>query len=54
MAHASELVSPLARASRTVRGLAVTNRYNENSTSKGPSPINGINILFDLAVRVQR
>jgi hypothetical protein len=37
-----------------VRELPVTIRYTEYSTSKGQSLINGINILFDLAVRDQR
>ncbi len=54
MAHASELVSLLARSSWTVRELPVTIRYTEYSTSKGQPLINGINILFDLAVRDQR
>lgn len=54
MAHASEIVSLLARSSWTVRELPVTIRYTEYSRSKGQSLINGINILFDLAVRNQR
>ncbi|MGH3802160.1 MAG: glycosyltransferase family 2 protein [Pseudonocardiaceae bacterium] len=54
MAHASEIVSLLARSSWTVRELPVTIRYTEYSQSKGQSVINGINILFDLAVRNQR
>ncbi|MGH3787379.1 MAG: glycosyltransferase family 2 protein [Pseudonocardiaceae bacterium] len=54
MAHASEIVSLLARSSWTVKELPVTIRYTEYSTSKGQSLINGINILFDLAVRNQR
>ncbi|HKR51233.1 MAG TPA: glycosyltransferase family 2 protein [Pseudonocardiaceae bacterium] len=54
MAHASEIISRLARSSWTVRELPVTIRYTEYSMSKGQSLINGINILFDLSVRSQR
>lgn len=54
MAHASEIVSLLARSSWSVRELPVTIRYTEYSRSKGQPLINGINILFDLAVRNQR
>jgi polyprenyl-phospho-N-acetylgalactosaminyl synthase len=54
MAHASEIVSLLAHSSWTVRELPVTIRYTDYSTSKGQSLINGINILFDLAVRNPR
>jgi glycosyltransferase involved in cell wall biosynthesis len=54
MAHASEIVSLLARSSWTVRELPVTIRYTDYSTSKGQPLINGINILFDLAVYNQR
>lgn len=51
MAHASEIVSLLSHSSWTVQELPVTIRYTDYSTSKGQSLINGINILFDLAVR---
>ncbi|MGH3776228.1 MAG: glycosyltransferase family 2 protein [Pseudonocardiaceae bacterium] len=54
MAHASEIVSLLARSSWTVRELPVTIRYTEYSRSKGQSLFNGVNILFDLSVRNQR
>jgi polyprenyl-phospho-N-acetylgalactosaminyl synthase len=54
MAHASEIVSLLARSSWTVAELPVTVRYTEYSQSKGQPLINGINILFDLAVHSQR
>ncbi len=54
MAHASEIVSLLARSSWTVRELPVTIRYTEYSRSKGQSLLNGINVLFDLAVRSPR
>ncbi|MGH3900051.1 MAG: glycosyltransferase family 2 protein [Pseudonocardiaceae bacterium] len=54
MAHASEIVSLLARSSWTVRELPVTIHYTEYSQSKGQSLINGVNILFDLSVRNQR
>lgn len=53
MAHASEIVSLLARSSWTVRELPVTIHYTEYSRSKGQSLINGINILFDLSLRNQ-
>ncbi|MGH4016583.1 MAG: glycosyltransferase family 2 protein [Pseudonocardiaceae bacterium] len=51
MAHASEIVSQLARMSWTVREVPVTIRYTQYSRSKGQSLINGVNILFDLSVR---
>lgn len=54
MAHASEIVSLLARGSWTVREVPVTIRYTDYSRSKGQSLINGINILFDLTVRNNR
>jgi glycosyltransferase involved in cell wall biosynthesis len=53
MAHASEIVSLLARSSWTVCEVPVTVRYTEYSRSKGQSLVNGINILFDLSVRNQ-
>jgi glycosyltransferase involved in cell wall biosynthesis len=51
MAHASEIVSYLARSSWTVREIPVTIRYTEYSRAKGQSLVNGVNILFDLAIR---
>ncbi len=54
MAHASEIVSLLARSSWRVRELPVTIRYTEYSRSKGQPLINGINILFDITVGNQR
>lgn len=54
MAHASEIVSLLARAGWTVREVPVTIRYTDYSRSKGQSLINGINIVFDLTVRNNR
>jgi glycosyltransferase involved in cell wall biosynthesis len=51
MAHASEIVSFLARSSWTVREIPVTIRYTDYSRAKGQSLVNGVNILFDLAVR---
>ncbi|HET9254970.1 MAG TPA: hypothetical protein VFO16_07175 [Pseudonocardiaceae bacterium] len=54
MGHASEIVSLLARSPFTVRELPVTIHYTDYSMRKGQSIINGINILFDLAVRDQR
>jgi glycosyltransferase involved in cell wall biosynthesis len=54
MAHASEIVSVLARSPWTVREVPVTIHYTEYSRSKGQSLLNGVNILFDLSVRSHR
>jgi glycosyltransferase involved in cell wall biosynthesis len=54
MAHASEIVSVLARSPWTVREVPVTIHYTEYSRSKGQSLMNGVNILFDLSVRNHR
>ncbi|WP_245594444.1 glycosyltransferase family 2 protein [Actinospica robiniae] len=51
MAHASELVDFLARSDFRVREIPVTIDYTEYSLSKGQSLLNGINIVFDLALR---
>jgi glycosyltransferase involved in cell wall biosynthesis len=51
MAHASEVVSQLAKARVRVTEVPVTILYTEYSMSKGQSLINGVNILFDLSVR---
>jgi glycosyltransferase involved in cell wall biosynthesis len=51
MAHASELVDFLARSDFRVREIPVTIDYTEYSLSKGQSLFNGINIVFDLALR---
>jgi glycosyltransferase involved in cell wall biosynthesis len=51
MAHASELVDFLARSSFRVREVPVTIKYTEYSMSKGQSLLNGVNIMFDLALR---
>lgn len=51
MAHASEIVSQLAKARVRVVEVPVTILYTEYSMSKGQSLINGVNILFDLSVR---
>ncbi len=51
MAHASEIVSYLARRRWRVVEAPVTIRYTDYSRSKGQSLINGVNILFDLSVR---
>ncbi|HET8640451.1 MAG TPA: glycosyltransferase family 2 protein [Pseudonocardiaceae bacterium] len=51
MAHASEIVSQLAKARARVVEAPVTILYTEYSMSKGQSLINGVNILFDLSVR---
>lgn len=51
MAHASEIVSYLARSRWRVREVPVSIRYTEYSRAKGQSLLNGVNILFDLSVR---
>jgi glycosyltransferase involved in cell wall biosynthesis len=51
MAHASQIVSYLARSRWRVAEHPVTVRYTEYSQSKGQSLVNGVNILFDLGVR---
>lgn len=51
MAHASELVDFLARSDFRVREVPVTIKYTEYSLSKGQSLLNGVNIVFDLALR---
>jgi glycosyltransferase involved in cell wall biosynthesis len=51
MAHASEIVTFLARSRFRVVEVPVTILYTEYSRSKGQSVINGVNILFDLSVR---
>lgn len=51
MAHASEIVSYLARTKLRVKEIPVSIRYTEYSRSKGQSLVNGVNILFDLSVR---
>jgi glycosyltransferase involved in cell wall biosynthesis len=51
MAHASELVDFLARSDFRVLEVPVTIDYTEYSLSKGQSLLNGINIVFDLALR---
>ncbi|MBW0115002.1 glycosyltransferase family 2 protein [Pseudonocardia abyssalis] len=51
MAHASQIVSYLARSDWRVAEHPVTIRYTDYSRSKGQSLVNGVNILFDLGVR---
>lgn len=51
MAHASELVDFLSRADVRVREVPVTIKYTAYSMSKGQSLLNGVNIVFDLALR---
>lgn len=51
MAHASEIVSYLARSSWRVREVPVTIIYSTYSQAKGQSLVNGVNIVFDLSVR---
>lgn len=50
MAHASEIVSTLARSKWTVKEVPVTIVYTDYSRSKGQSLINGVNILFDISL----
>ena len=51
MAHASEIVTFLARSKARVVEVPVTILYTDYSMAKGQSVINGVNILFDLSVR---
>jgi len=51
MAHASEILSEIARNKLTYREVPVTIRYTEYSKSKGQSVSNAINILFELFSR---
>ena len=51
MAHASEIVSYLARSRWRVREIPVTILYTDYSRAKGQSLVNGVNIVFDLSVR---
>ena len=51
MAHASEIVTWLAKSSLRVKEEPVTVRYTEYSRAKGQSLINGVNILFDISIR---
>lgn len=51
MAHASEIVSQLARSGARVREVPVTIDYTDYSKAKGQSLVNGVNILFDLSMR---
>jgi hypothetical protein len=48
MAHASEILSEIARAKLRYREVPVTIRYTEYSKAKGQSMFNAINILFEL------
>lgn len=51
MAHASEIVTFLARSKARVVEVPVTILYTDYSMAKGQSVINGVNIVFDLLVR---
>ncbi len=51
MAHASEILSEIARNKLTCRELPVTIRYTEYSKKKGQGVSNAINILFELFSR---
>ena len=48
MAHASEMLSELARNKLVYREVPVTIRYTQYSKAKGQSIFNSINILFEL------
>jgi glycosyltransferase involved in cell wall biosynthesis len=48
MAHASEILSEIARNKLTYREVPVTIRYTEYSKAKGQSIFNTINILYEL------
>ena len=54
MAHASEIVSNLARGGFRVIEAPVTVLYTDYSRGKGQPLINGVNILFDLSMRNSR
>jgi glycosyltransferase involved in cell wall biosynthesis len=54
MAHASEIVTYLARSELEVTEVPVTVLYTDYSKAKGQSLINGVNILFDLSLRSRR
>jgi len=54
MAHASEIVSYLARSRWRIVEAPVDILYTAYSRSKGQSLINGVNILFELSVRQRR
>ncbi|PRX47916.1 glycosyltransferase involved in cell wall biosynthesis [Prauserella shujinwangii] len=51
MAHASEIVSFLAKSDFRVEEVPVTILYTDYSKTKGQSLVNGVNILFDLSLR---
>jgi glycosyltransferase involved in cell wall biosynthesis len=51
MAHASEIVSYLARSHWRIVEIPVEILYTDYSRAKGQSLVNGVNILFDLSVR---
>jgi glycosyltransferase involved in cell wall biosynthesis len=48
MAHASEILSEIARNKLTYREVPVTIRYTQYSKAKGQSIFNSINILYEL------
>lgn len=51
MAHASEIVTVLARSAWRVEEVPVTINYTDYSRAKGQSLVNGVNILFDLSMK---
>jgi hypothetical protein len=54
MAHASEIVSYLARSRWRIVETPVDILYTDYSRAKGQSLVNGVNILFELSVRQRR
>ena len=48
MAHASEILSQLARHGLHVREVSVAIRYSEYSVAKGQRMIDAVTILWDL------
>ena len=51
MAHAPEFVAAVERAGWRIVEQPVTIRYTAYSRAKGQSLINGVNVVFDSAVR---
>jgi glycosyltransferase involved in cell wall biosynthesis len=51
MAHASEIISYLARGRWRIAEIPVDILYTAYSRAKGQSLVNGVNILFELSVR---
>jgi hypothetical protein len=54
MAHASEILSEIARNKLTYREVPVTISYTDYSKAKGQSIFNTINILYELFTRGEK